>query len=196
MRSRLLVGGAVVLLTGPALAQTAGPYLASKGNMYFPSDIAQAGSMQIERFGPGRTFGTAYGYDFGNGFKTEIEGLTRSESPEPRSNLPASGGINTTSVMLNGLYEIRDGAWQFKPFVGLGFGWTDINSRILGANNNDWNSAYQFRGGVSLGFNQKLLGSLGYQWTMGSKPHLSLAGIPTKVEIDRHGFVLGINYKY
>src|SRR5262249_25392168 len=136
MWSRLLVGGAVVLLTGPAWAQVAGPYLASKGNFYIPSDIAQAGSMQIERFGPGRTFGTAYGYDFGNGFKSEIEGLTRSESTEPRSNLPAAGGISTTSVMLNGLYEIRDGAWQIKPFVGLGFGWTDVNSRILGVNNN------------------------------------------------------------
>ena len=196
MRIRLLVGGAVVLLTTPASAQVAGPYLASKGNLYVPSDIAQAGSMQIERFGPGRTFGTAYGYDFGNGFKSEIEGLTRLESAGTRNNLPAAGGITTTSVMLNGLYEIRDGAWQIKPFIGAGFGWVDVNSRILGANNNDWNSAYQLRGGVSLGFNQKLLGSLGYQWTMGSKPHFSLAGIPTKLEIDRHGFVLGVNYKY
>ena len=71
-----------------------------------------------------------------------------------------------------------------------------LNQRILGISGSDWVSAYQLRGGVTLGFNQKLLGSLGYQWSMGSKPHLSLAGIPTKVEIDRHGFVLGINYKY
>ena len=193
---RLLIGGAVVLMAAPASAQTAGPYLASKGNLYVPSDIAQAGSMQIERFGPGRTFGTAYGYDFGNGFKTEIEGLTRAETTETHSNFPAGSSITTTSVLLNGLYEIRDGAWQIKPFVGLGFGWTDFNSHILGANAGDWSSGYQFRGGVTLGFNQKLLGSLGYEWTMGSKPHFSLAGIPTKLEVDRHGFVLGINYKY
>lgn len=196
MRIRLLIGGAVVLIAGPAWAQTAGPYLASKGNFYVPSDIAQAGSMQIERFGPGRSFGTVYGYDFGNGFKTEIEGLTRAEGAETRSNLPAEGAITTTSVLLNGLYEVRDGAWQIKPFVGLGFGWTNVNSRILGANTSDWSSAYQLRGGVTLGFNERLLGSLGYEWAMGSKPHFSLAGIPTKLEVDRHGFVLGINYKY
>ena len=50
-------------------------------------------------------------------------------------------------------------------------------------------------GGVSLGLTQKLLGSLEYRWTMGSKPHFSLGGIPTKLEVDRHGFVLGVNYK-
>jgi opacity protein-like surface antigen len=191
-----LLSGAVALLANPAWAQTAGPYLASKGNFYFPSDVAQAGSMQIERFGPGRTFGTAYGYDFGNGFKTEIETGTRSETAETRQSLAAAGNVRTTTVMLNGLYEVRDGAWQIKTFIGAGFGLMDINSRILGANNNDWTSAYQLRGGVTLGLNQKLLGSLGYEWTMGSKPHFSLAGIPTKLEVDRHGFVIGVNYKY
>ena len=195
MWTRLLIGGAVVLLTGPAWAQTAGPYLASKGNMYFPSDVAQAGSMQIERFGPGRTFGTAYGYDFGNGFKTEIEGVTRSDASEIQSD-PAAGSIITTRVRLNGLYEIRDGAWQIKPYVGAGFGVMAMNARILGMNNSNWVNGYEFHGGITMGFSQKLLGSLGYQWTMGSKPHFSLAGIPTKLEIDRHGFTVGINYKY
>jgi hypothetical protein len=31
---------------------------------------------------------------------------------------------------------------------------------------------------------------------MGSKPHFSLAGIPAKLEVNRHGFVVGMNYKY
>ena len=56
--------------------------------------------------------------------------------------------------------------------------------------------AYQFQGGLNLGFTQKLMGSLQYQWTMGSKPRFSLAGIPTKLEVNRHGFVVGVNYKY
>jgi len=196
MWTRLLIGGAVVLVPGNALAQQAGAYLADKGNFFIASDVAQAGSMQIERFGPGRSFGTAYGYDFGNGFKTDVESVTKLESPERLANLPVSGGITTTSVMLNGMYEISDGAWRMKPFIGARIGMIGLNQRILGISGSDWVSAYQLRGGVTLGFNQKLLGSLGYQWSMGSKPHLSLAGIPTKVEIDRHGFVLGINYKY
>jgi opacity protein-like surface antigen len=83
-----------------------------------------------------------------------------------------------------------------KPYVGAGFGMIDVNQHVLGASGNNWSTAYQVRGGVSLGLTQKLLGSLEYRWTMGSKPHFSLGGIPTKLEVDRHGFVLGVNYKY
>lgn len=85
----------------------------------------------------------------------------------------------------------------FLPFtLRAGFGIIDVNQHILGVTGNDWAAAYQLRGGVGLGFNQKLVGSLEYRWTNGSKPSFSLAGIPTKLELDRHSFVVGINYKY
>jgi opacity protein-like surface antigen len=136
------------------------------------------------------------GYDLGSGFKTEIEGITARARKEPFGNLPTGGDIAGTRVMLNGLYEFSDGAWRLKPYVGAGLGLVDANARILGATQNDWVSAYQLHGGVSLGFSQKLMGNVEYRWTMGSKPRFMLAGIPTKVEIDRHGFVIGVNYKY
>ena len=72
----------------------------------------------------------------------------------------------------------------------------DANARILGATNNDWVSAYQVRGGVNFGFTQKLAEVSNIAGRMGSKPHFSLAGIPTKLEVNRHGFVVGMNYKY
>jgi opacity protein-like surface antigen len=72
----------------------------------------------------------------------------------------------------------------------------DVDEQILGVTRGDWDAAYQLRGGVALGFTQKLVGSLEYRWTDGSKPSFSLAGIPTKLEVDRHSFVVGVNYKY
>jgi opacity protein-like surface antigen len=72
----------------------------------------------------------------------------------------------------------------------------DVNEHILGVTRDVWATAYQLRGGVALGFTQKLVGSLEYRWTDGSKPSFSLAGIPTKLEVDRHSFVVGFNYKY
>ena len=140
--------------------------------------------------------GTALGFDFGNGVKTAIEGSSARAAPNSFGNLPVSGGISAASVMLNGLYEFSDGAWRLKPFVGVGLGMVDANARILGQTRNDWVTAYQLHGGVTLGFTQKLAGSLEYRWTMGSKPNFSLAGVPTKFEVDRHGFVLGFDYKY
>jgi hypothetical protein len=51
------------------------------------------------------------------------------------------------------------------------------------------------KGGVNYALSAKLMGSLGYSWTEGSKPHLTLRGIPAKVEFPAGGFFLGLNYK-
>jgi len=199
MRRWWLIGAALSFLAGTASAQTSGSsYVNADNPVLLPPAVtlAQPNSSQIASL-ESRSFGTAYGYDLGNGFKTEIQGLTARAANEHLTNLPAGGGdIAATSIMLKGMYEFSGGAWHMSPYVGAGFGVVDANARILGATNNDWVSAYQVQGGINLGFTQKLAGSLEYRWTMGSKPHFSLAGIPAKLEVNRHGFVVGMNYKY
>jgi opacity protein-like surface antigen len=193
---------AIALLTGPAFAQTAGTYFTIEGGFSLPTTISLNLSAAREPVAtripaPGRSYGASYGYNFGNGFRTEVESFASYAASERYAELGAGASLSSTTVMLNGLYEFTDdGVWHMKPFVGAGFGMIDVNQSILGVSGNDWATAYQVRGGVTLGLSQKLLGSLEYRWTMGSKPHFSLAGIPTKLEVDRHGFVLGFNYKY
>jgi len=181
------------------LAQTGGSnYVNADNSVLLPPAVtlAQPDSPQIASL-ESRAFGTTYGYDLGNGFKTEIQGLTARAANDYLTNLPVGGsGIAATSVMLKGMYEFSDGGWRMSPYVGAGFGVVDVNARVLGAINSDWVSAYQVQGGINLGFTQKLIGSLEYRWTMGSKPHFSLAGLPTKLEVSRHGFMIGFNYKY
>jgi opacity protein-like surface antigen len=193
MRIGSLTGTALAFMAGQALADTpayvSGPLLPPILGLTQPS--LTAGSAATPASG-----GSVVGYDLGYGFKTEVEGVTARTRSQPFGNLPAGGDIAGSSVMLNGLYEFSDGAWRLKPYVGAGFGLVDANARMIGATQNDWVSAYQLHGGVSLGFTQKLMGNVEYRWTMGSKPRFLLAGIPTKLEIDRHGFVVGVNYKY
>ena len=193
-----LFGAALSFLTGTASAQSSGSYVNADNSVLLPPAVALAqADTQIATLEPRNSFGTAYGYDLGNGFKTEIQGLTARAASGHLTNLPAGGGdIAATSIMLKGMYEFSNGAWRMGPYVGAGLGVVDANARILGATNNDWVSAYQLQGGINLGFTQKLAGSLEYRWTMGSKPHFSLAGIPAKLEVNRHGFVVGMNYKY
>lgn len=199
MRRWWLFGAALSFLVGTASAQTSnGSYVNADDRVLLPPavtlaqpDITQVASLES------RSFGTAYGYDLGNGFKTEIQGVTARAANEHLANLPSGGsGIAATSIMLKGMYEFSGGAWRMSPYLGAGLGMVDANARILGATSNDWVSAYQLQGGVNLGFTQKLAGSLEYHWTMGSKPHFELAGIPAKLEVNRHGVVLGMNYKY
>lgn len=198
MRSWTLVGIGIALLSGSANAQMAGPYVTSEGGSLSapPSDTRQATLAQTESFGFGNSYGTAYGYNLGHGFKTEIEGTATGAASDRLGGLAAGGSLTGTRVTLKGMYEFSEGAWHMKPYIGAGFGVVDMNQHVLGISGNQWVSAYQLRGGVTLGFTQKLVGSLEYRWTNGSKPTFALAGVPTKVEVDRHGFTIGFNYKY
>jgi opacity protein-like surface antigen len=131
-------------------------------------------------------FGTGgfFGYEFENDFKTQNDGL----------NSHTTGGLPTNNLRLNGVYEISDNNWRLKSYVG--FSMIDVSDQLLGNRIHDRFTAYQVRGGVTLGLTQKLLGSLEYHWTNGSRPHFSLSGIPVKFEVDRHGFLVGMNYRY
>jgi opacity protein-like surface antigen len=189
------------LLSGGARAQTSDADVNPGGGIFLASALniisTPAGqNSPAETLTTGSSYSASYDFDLGNGFKTEIEGLSAGATATRLGGLAASGNLTGTRVTLKGMYEFRDGEWRVKSFLGAGFGMIDVNEHVLGLAQNDWAGAYQLRGGVTLGFNQKLLGSLEYQWAMGSKPHFSLAGIPTKLEVDRHGFVLGVNYKY
>jgi len=130
-------------------------------------------------------------------FSTQLEGSAISNSDTHQiGNLPTSGNTAATSVMLNGLYEINNGSWHLKPFLGGGFGYVDGNSRVLGQTQTDWQKAYQLHGGVQIGFSEKLFGAVEYRWTNGSKPGFFVAGIPAKLDISQHGFTIGFDYKY
>jgi opacity protein-like surface antigen len=193
-----LTGAALSILAGAASAQTADTYVNHDAGVPPPAvALAQLDLTQTASLESRNAFGTVYGYDLGNGFKTEIQGLTARSTSEHFANLPSGNrGIAASSFMLKGMYEFSNGAWQMSPYVGAGFGVVNANAGVLGATRNEWIGSYQVGGGLNLGFTQKLMGSLEYRWTMGSKPNFSLAGIPTKLEVSRHGFVLGFNYKY
>jgi opacity protein-like surface antigen len=188
-----LTGAALSLLAGAASAETSGSYVNADTPVLLPLafTLAQPDSPQIANLNSRNSFGTVYGYNLGNGFKTEIEGVT-TRAPSDFANLPAGGGIVATSVMLRGVYEFSDGDWHLSPYVGGGFGMMEANARVPLPANNAWVGAYQVRGGVSLGFTERLIGTLEYRLTIASTPLFSLADI----EVSRHSFVIGVHYRY
>jgi opacity protein-like surface antigen len=197
MRSWAKGGIGLALITASASAQTPGTYATSDSDSPpAPTLLQPFGITPTESFGFGNSHGSAFGYDFGHGFKTELESFSTVAASDRLGGIAANGFLTSTRITLKGMYEFSDGAWHMKPYIGAGFRMIDMNAHIAGLGSNDWAMAYQLRGGVTLGFSQKLVGSLEYRWTNGSKPTFALAGIPTKLEVDRHGFTLGINYKY
>src|SRR4051812_27278546 len=121
MRRCLPAGVAIALLTGQAVAQTAGPYFTIEGGFSLPTTISLNlnGAQQWQQTqgtAPGRSFGAAYGYNFANGFRTEVESFASNAVSERHGN-SVRGSLSTTTVMMNGLYEFTDGVWRMKPYV-------------------------------------------------------------------------------
>jgi opacity protein-like surface antigen len=144
----------------------------------------------------GKASGSVYGFDFGNGFKTQIEGLGFSANGERVGGLAASQTFTTTRLLLKGLYEFSEGSWRVMPYVSGGFGVTDLSAHVLGVASNDWSTAYHVSGGVAVGFTEKVMGDLEYRWTNGSQASFAVMGAPTKVGPDDHSVTLGVNFKY
>ena len=147
-----LTGAALSFLAGTASAETSGSYVSADTPVRLPTAVtlAQPDISQTASLDSPNSFGTVYGYNLGNGFQTEIQGMTTLAPVEHLANLPVSGsGIAATSVMLKGMYEFSDGAWHMSPYVSAGFGMVDAIARAPLAINNAWVGAYQLRGGVS-----------------------------------------------
>jgi len=128
------------------------------------------------------------------GFRTEFEAI-EATLDIPGAGMTPVGNLKATRLMLSGLYEFSSGAWRLKPYVGAGVGVIDMSSRLLGHEESSITPDFQFKGGVNFNITQKLLGSFEWRWSHGSKPTFAFAGVPTKFQLKRGGFLIGVNYK-
>jgi opacity protein-like surface antigen len=199
VRVLLLSPVCFVIMIGGAAAETSIINYSQGSDSVLLPPVGAVGQPALSHTGTSNTASGALSLKLGK-FSTQLEGaaistLSTSDS-YPFGNLPTSGNTAATSVMLNELYEITNGSWHLKPFVGGGFGFVNGNSQVLGETQTDWQKAYQLHSGVQVGFSEKLFGAVEYRWTMGSKPGFFVAGIPAKLDISQHGFTIGFDYKY
>jgi opacity protein-like surface antigen len=125
----------------------------------------------------------ATGYDFG-GFRTEVERYRGFGVTDPRT----GATIENSSVMFNGLYDFPAGP-RLNTFVGAGFGALNRIQRIPGASSDEWDSAYQVRGGLTYDISKALKGLLEF------RQQGILAGSTPKVSFKDRGVLLGLKYQ-
>lgn len=185
----------VIMISGAAAETSVINYSQGIDTVLLPP-VGAVGQPALSHTGTSDTASGAVTLKLGK-FSTQLEGSAISTSDTHQfGNLPNSGNTAATSVMLNGLYEITNGSWHLKPYVGGGFGFVNANSQALGETQTDWQKAYQLHSGVQVGFSERLFGAVEYRWTMGTKPGFFVAGIPAKLDISQHGFTIGFDYKY
>src|SRR5215467_10961708 len=105
MRALIVLAWALShFFVGDALADTpAGPYLDNSARTGVAPELGLV-RPATEELKPDELSNGAYGYAFGNGFKAEVERLGFG-SAIPGVTASPIGGIRTTTIMLNGMYE-------------------------------------------------------------------------------------------
>src|SRR5579872_3747936 len=145
MRGLLLTCLSVVMLSGGAAAETTALNLTEGDSVLLPP-VGSISQPSLSRADASDTKSAAVTFNLGGHFSTQLEGAAISTPSDHQiTNLPTSGNTAATSLMLNGLYEISNGSWHLKPFLGGGYGMVDANSRVLGQRSEEHTSELQSR---------------------------------------------------
>ncbi|WP_298918457.1 outer membrane beta-barrel protein [uncultured Algimonas sp.] len=132
MKHRLLIAAAATaLMAVPTLAtaQDSGVYIKGQAGygVVTDADIVPTNSafpgMLGEVQGQGDlALGLALGYDYGNGWRIELEGSQLQNDLGAIDNQPfTTAGIRSNALMLNAFYDFNDFG-RFEPYIGAGLG--------------------------------------------------------------------------
>src|SRR5665213_566656 len=132
MRQRIVFAAAFGLAIGcgvaAALAGTPGYYVSGEGGVFLLPDL-QLNSVTLGKrhdgFGTGYAVGGAAGYDYGNGWRLEMDSLYQHTDLSRLNGAPAKGHLSSTSVMANATYDLLPDA-KFTPYVGAGIGVANV----------------------------------------------------------------------
>lgn len=138
--SLLIAAAATALMAAPTIAsaQDSGVYIKGQAGygVFNDSEVVPSGSrfngIQGDINGEGNlAWGLGVGYDFGNGWRVELDGNQLFNDMGTLSGLPATQAkLRSTGFMLNALHDFEDfGRWE--PYIGVGVGVAD-NSVSMG----------------------------------------------------------------
>lgn len=143
------------------------------------------------------------GHGYGNGFRSELElGHRRNDVDDVRG-ANAGGSAKTTSLMLNGLYDIATGS-NWVPTVGLGLGAARIResaSNLTAAGDSlsgsDTKAAYQGILGLGYKVSEQMTLGLDYRYFATLSPdYRTAAGVSVDGEYKTHTILLGLRYAF
>ena len=193
-----------------------GPYVGIAGGGQFLNNVSpHGGGADVKsQFGGSYVGLGTVGWNFGNGFRAEVEGgYRRSDVDGVRNAGPgaANGALGITTVMVNGLYDFDLGrfgvpTYGFVPHLGVGVGWANARFDHAGPFNGEELSgnqslfAYQGIAGVDYRIAPQIKMSLDYKYlgTESGNYYLSpgVFGTRASTSIQDQAVLLGIRYEF
>lgn len=201
MRQRIVFAAAFGLAIGcgvaAAFAGTPGYYISGEGGVSLPPDLSLNSltlGHQRDSFGTGYAVGGAAGYDYGNGWRLEMDSLYQHTDVSRLNGTTATGHLSSTSVMANATYDLIPDA-QFTPYVGAGVGVQNVGGQVNGLTGRDWRPAYQAEAGLRTDVtpNTSLFGE--YRFSQSQSVTLSDATDSAKQHFSDHALLAGLSFK-
>jgi opacity protein-like surface antigen len=146
-----------------------------------------------ENFNTGYAYGGAVGYDMGNGPRVEVDALHQMSNLSGISGTAANGHLQSTSVMVNGQYDLIHDA-KFTPYVGVGIGAQNVGANINGVHDSDWKPAYQAEAGLRTNISEKVSVFGEYRFSQSEAGSLDLGGTNVHQHFADHGILAGLTY--
>ncbi|HEY2035260.1 MAG TPA: outer membrane beta-barrel protein [Rhizomicrobium sp.] len=190
------ISAAAVGLAGAASAQSQpGYYVSGEGGVSFLPNLQlkSAGTTSHENFDTGYAYGGAVGYDMGDGTRVELDALHQMSNLSGISGTPASGHLQSTSLMVNGQYDLTHQT-QFTPYVGVGVGAQNVGASINGVHDADWKPAYQAEAGLRTNISDKVSLFGEYRFSQSEAADLTLGGASAHQHFADHGVLAGLTY--
>jgi OOP family OmpA-OmpF porin len=199
-RKIMMIAAATAALLAGATAASAdsvpGFYVTGDGGVSLLPDLhlkdTPAGTLH-ENFNTGYAMGGAVGYDTGNGTRFEVDSTYQLSSLNRLGGAPASGHLDSTSVMLNGQYDLTHQT-QFTPYVGVGAGFQNIGASLDGLQDHDWKPAYQAEAGLRDDVSDKVSLFGEYRFSQSEAADLSDAGVSAHQHFADSGLLAGLTY--
>jgi opacity protein-like surface antigen len=189
---------AVAAAASSATASTEGAYVSGNGGVsLLPNLDLKSNTLgnQQEHFKMGGSFGGAAGYDYGNGWRVEVDSLYTNQSVKRLNGAPATGHISSTSVMLNAQKDLMDGS-VVTPYVGAGLGVQDMGGTVNAYTGRAWKPAYQAEAGLRSDLSQQMSLFGEYRFSQSESTHMTDGVDVAHQHFSDHGLMAGLTYHF
>jgi opacity protein-like surface antigen len=202
MRKTILFAAACGLAigfgTGAALADAPGYYVSGEGGLSLPPNLHLSdpapGTTAHDSFGTGYAAGGAFGYDFGDGWRIELNTLFQNTNLNAVDGTKTPGHLASTGLMANVMYDFLPGA-PFTPYVGGGLGFENVGGEIGGFRGRAWAPAYQAEAGLRINLDDRA--SLFTEYRFSQSQSVTLFDGPDSLHqhFSDHALLAGISFK-
>jgi opacity protein-like surface antigen len=187
---------AALAAAGSASASTAGPYVSTNGGVSLTPNLNLKSNTlgnQSEDTSTGYTFGGSAGWDYGNGWRVQLDSQTTRQNVKALNGAATNGHVSSTSLILGAQKDLTEGT-VVTPYVGAGLGLQNVGGEVAGYSGRAWKPAYQAEAGLrsDISRNVSLYGE--YRFSQSESAQMNNGVDTAHQHFADHGLMAGLTY--